>query len=227
MTGNVSPWRQAGALAVAGFVLLVLAGCDIAALGRQPPTQLYVLSTLEDTGGPPAAATPAAAGEVTIGVSTLSFPPYLERKEIVSRASDNRLVVEQFHKWGSAPDEEFSRALVADLRVLSPGQRILQPPYRAGFTPDYEIRVSVDRFERLANGTVVLDARWVVLRQPDGRPVASPSAQIRIADVANDVPAMVEAMSAAVIALARQMAGDLAGLPGRAGPGLARNVPQP
>jgi hypothetical protein len=234
-TGTTGSSRRPAGLAggfrlpTVALICLLLAGCEIAALGKQPPTQVYVLSTLEDQGRPPAPATTATtpsprAGATTtaglersgsIGVSTLSFPPYLERKEIVTRASDNRLVVQQFHKWGSAPDEEFSRALAANLRVLSPGRQVVQPPFRSGILPESEIRVSVDRFERLADGTVVLDARWVVLGQPEGRPLASPSAQIRIPGVAADIPAVVDAMSAAVIALAEQMAGDLALLPGR------------
>lgn len=215
-------------LFVLAAMLLLVAGCEISALGKQPPTRIYVLSTLEDQGRPStaavAAASPAAGAgalsrDAVIGVTTLSFPPYLERKEIVTRSGSHQLVVEQFHKWGSAPDEEFNRALAADLRVLLPGRQVLQPPFRTGAVPDYEVRVSVDRFERVADGSVVLDARWAVLRQPDGRPAGDPqAAQIRLAGVAADIPAVVEAMSDAVIALAEQMAARLAALPARRPP---------
>lgn len=209
------PW---GALLAAATAALLVAGCEIAALGEQPPTRFYVLGTLEDR--PPAVAAPAAAvadRQVSIGVTTFAFPPYLQRKQIVTRSTTNQLVVEQFHKWGSAPDEEFNRALTANLRVLDPGAAFLQPPFRAGLTPDYEIRVAVQRFERLADASVVLDAHWVILRAGDTRPQASQAAQIRIPGVAADIPAVVTAMSAAVVTLSEQVAGDVSRLPPRRG----------
>ena len=122
----------------------------------------------------------SASRDLTIGVSTVGFPPYLERKEIVTRATDSQLVVHRFDKWGSAPDEDFARTVAANLRVLLPTAVAVTPPFRPELPLDYEVRFTVERFERLADGTVVLDARWVVLKQPEGRALASPSAQIRI-----------------------------------------------
>ena len=49
----------------------------------------------------------AAGRDVTIGVSTVGFT-YLERKEIITRASDSQLTVHQPRKWGSAPKEDFA-----------------------------------------------------------------------------------------------------------------------
>jgi hypothetical protein len=48
--------------------------------------------------------------------------------------------------------------------------------------------VTVDRFERLADGTVVLDARWVILQQPEAHVLASPSAQLRVPAVGEGIP---------------------------------------
>lgn len=184
---------------------LLLTACGIAALGTQPPTQTYVLSTLEDQG----ATASQPERDVTVGVSTSSFPPYLERKEIVTRSSDNQLVVHQFDKWGSQLQEDFTRSVAANLRVLIPTRHVITPPFVSAFPLDDEIRFSVDRFERLADGTVVLDARWVVVRQPDGRPLSSSQAQIRIPNVGESVADTVAAMSQAVIQLSRQAVIDI------------------
>lgn len=187
----------------------VLSACALSALGQQPATTVYVLSTAEDRGMPAAAGNPAVGNQPTIGVSTVGFPPYLERKEIVTRATDSQLVVHQFDKWGSAPDEDFTRTVAANLRAMIPTPRAVTPPFRSELPLDYEVRISVERFERLADGTVVLDARWNILSQPDGRTLTSTSAQIRIANVSQSIPDVVAAMSVAVGQLSEQIAAEL------------------
>ncbi len=195
-------------MAAAVLSIAALSACELSALGRQPPTEIYVLSTFEDQGRTPAASSAIVPANPTIGVSTVGFPADLERKEIVTRATDNQLVVHQFHKWGSAPDEDFARTVAANLRVLVPTRRAVIPPFRSEMPLDYEVRITVERFERLADSTVVLDARWTLLKQPEGRALASPSAQIRIPNVGNDIPEVVAAMSQAVGQLSEQIVTD-------------------
>lgn len=198
----------------AGFVLIcvvMLAACELSALGQQPPTQVYVLSTLADQPGSVAVASPVSDGP-TFGVSTVSFPPYLERKEIVTRATDSQLVLHRFDKWGSAPDEDFARAMAADLRVLLPGRTFVNPPFRPETPLDYEVRFAIERFEQLGDGSVVLDARWVVWQVADSRALATRSTQIRIPGVGEPIPQVVAGMSEAVNQLSAQVAGDLESL---------------
>lgn len=198
----------------AGFVVLcvgMLSACELSALGQQPSTQVYVLSTLADQPESVPVAAPVSDGP-TFGVSTVSFPPYLERKEIVTRATDSQLVLHRFDKWGSAPDEDFARAMAADLRVLLPGRTFINPPFRPESPLDYEIRLSVERFEQLGDGTVVLDARWVVWQVGDGHAVRTQSTQIRIPGVGEPIPQVVAGMSQAVNQLSEQVARDLASL---------------
>lgn len=186
----------------------MLTACELSALGRQPATQTYVLSTLSDQSGSVPVAVPINDGP-TFGVSTVSFPPYLERKEIVTRATDSQLVLHRFDKWGSAPDEDFARAMAADLRVLLLGRTFVNPPFRPEMPPDYEVRFSIERFEQLGDGTVVLDARWVVWQVAENRALTTRSTQIRIPGVGEPIPQVVAGMSQAVNQLSEQVAGDL------------------
>ena len=75
-------------LASLSCVLLVLGGC----LGT-PPTRFYLLPTLTDVSAP------AATGEraLTIGVGPVTLPPYLDRPQIVTRASQAQLHVAEKH----------------------------------------------------------------------------------------------------------------------------------
>ena len=72
----------AGVLALLGVCLLGLNGC-----ASSPPTRLYVLPSLSSAETAP----PAAPRDLTIGVGPVALHPYLDRLQIVTRASRARL----------------------------------------------------------------------------------------------------------------------------------------
>lgn len=102
-----------------------------------------------------------------------------------------------------------TRTVAANLRAMIPTPGAVPPPFRSELPLDYEVRISVERFERLADGTVALDARWNILSQPDGRTLTSTRAQIRIANVSQSIPDVVAAMSVAVGQLSEQITAEL------------------
>lgn len=189
-----------------------LAACTI--FGEQPPTQFFVLTSIADRpGDAPAPAPAAAAQEIAVGIAPVDFPAYLERREIITRSSSNELIVDRFHQWASPLRADFERVLAADVGTLLPTRRAAVLPFRRAFPLDYEVRMTVDRFERLADGTVVLEARWVVLEQVGERPISIEDAKISIPNVASDYPSVVAAMSRAVAELSRRVADDIRAAP--------------
>lgn len=191
--------------ALATVVLLGLGGCAI--VGDQPPTQFFVLTSLADRGGESALA--ASGRELVVGIAPVELPAYLERREIVSRSSSNELVINRFYQWASPLRADFERVLAADIGTLLPTRRAFVLPFRRAFPLDFEVRTSVDRFERMADGTVALDARWVIVEQLGERPLVVRDSRIRIPGVADSYPAIVAAMSRAIGELAREVVADL------------------
>jgi len=189
-----------------------LAACTV--FGEQPPTQFFVLTSIaERPGEAQAPAAAAAAQEIAVGIAPVDFPAYLERREIIKRSSSNELIVDRFHQWASPLRADFERVLAADVGTLLPTRRSVVLPFRRAFPLDYEVRMTVDRFERLADGTVALDARWLVIEQLGERTVMVRDARIRVPGVAEGYPAVVEAMSRAVAQLAAEIAGDIRAAP--------------
>lgn len=191
-------------LAFAGLVLL--AGCSSA-----PATRFYTLAAVAEV--PPAGAKdPAlrAARHVTLVISDLRLPQYLDRPQIVSRGSDHRLRMSEHHQWGGKLRDDMTRVLAENLGRQLPGDRVLTAPTHISLQPDYRIEVDVQRFEREANGPVKLAARWWITRGSNGELLASPEASFTGAPVAeDDYEALVGAMSAAIGDLARTIADSI------------------
>jgi len=180
--------------------IAVLAGC-----ARTQPARYYLLS------GPPELATDAPATARRIGLGPVRLPEYLDRPQIVSQASPTRLQLSNAHRWAEPLAQSFARTLLANLGQALPGTQLVAWPWRAAQQPALQIAVDVQRFERAADGSMVLGARWSVQRgATDSNPLLhSTSLSLPIAGAADDYDALVAAASAAVAALARDIAARL------------------
>jgi len=92
-------------------VLLVLGGCLCT-----PPSRFYLLPTLTDV------SSPAAMGEraLTIGVGPVTLPPYLDRPQIVTRASRAQLHLAELDQWAASLQDTVARVLAENLSLLMP-----------------------------------------------------------------------------------------------------------
>jgi uncharacterized protein len=191
---------------LAALAALLLAGCS-----SGPATRFYTLTAV--AGAPPAAATdaaPRAARPVTLVITDLRLPPYLDRPQIVTRGSDHRLRISELEQWGGNLRDDITRVLADNLGRQLPGDRVLAAPIQLALQPDYRIEVEVQRFEREANGSVRLAARWWITRGADGVLLAGPEASFTGPTAgADDYEALVGAMSAVLGELARAIAGGI------------------
>jgi uncharacterized lipoprotein YmbA len=136
---------------LAAIVLLVVAGCS-----ESPPTYFYTLSGMQlPPGG-------LNAPDTAVGVGPVTLPEYLDRPQIVTRASGNRVALASFHSWVEPVDSMFTRVLVGNLSSLLATDNVVTMPQRRPMPLDYEVEVDVDRFDADHSGRAVLDARWRV-----------------------------------------------------------------
>lgn len=159
-----------------GALLLVVAGCS-----ESPPTEFYTLSGMQLPPGR------SSAPSTVVGVGPVTLPDYLDRPQIVTRASGNRVVLASFHSWVEPVDSMFTRVLVGNLSSLLATDNVVSLPQRRPLPLDYQVEVDVDRFDADRSGRAVLDARWRVFGKDgtdligEGRstiiePTAEPSA---------------------------------------------------
>jgi uncharacterized protein len=87
------------------------------------PSRFYMLNTLAPSEGI-SSASQAEQGPV-VGVGPITFPKYLERPQIVSRASRHQLALGEFDRWAEPLQDNFSRVLAENLSLLIPTDHIL------------------------------------------------------------------------------------------------------
>ena len=183
---------------VIGFSLLAQAGC-----AGSKPSRYYLLSA------PPPALRGKADQGVSVGIGPVEFPKYLDRPQIVTRGSENRLLLGEFDRWAEPLQENFARVLAENLGVLLSTDNVAQYPWKRSTQIDYQIIVLVDRFDAVMGGDAVLHARWSV-RDGDGQ-TSVPHRASRIAEPAasSEYEAIVQAESRAIEELSRQIAGAI------------------
>src|SRR5689334_21055676 len=186
-------------LALLGVCLLGLNGC-----ASSPPTRFYVLPSM--TGAD--AAPPAAPRDLTIGVGPVTLPPYLDRLQIVTRASRARLVLGEFDQWAASLSDSVTRVLAENLSLLISTERVLLHPWDRTAEPDYRVTVEVEQFDAGPNGEVVLAARWQILSAND-KELVMRKARLTATAGRQDYEATVIAMGHTLDALSQDIAAAL------------------
>ena len=186
--------------AMAGFFML--AGC-----GSTPPTAFYTLSPLSLP--LPTAQTGVSRSDVTIGVGPVTLPEFLDRPQIVTRTTANRLDVDEFHRWGGSLQEDFARVLVENLSRLLATNRVSVYPNPEPLDLRYRIVIDIQQFDgRLGEG-VTLNAIWTLLDEKAGKPSLTRRFEYQTPAASADYEGLVAAHSAALEAFSRELADAL------------------
>jgi len=189
--------RSLGALLVLSAV--VAGGC-----ATSPPSEFYLMTPLPEADAPHDKG--GSRGGPALGVGPVTLPAYLDRQEVVTRASPNALRVAEFNRWAEPLEDNFRRVLAMNLGVLAATDSVSVYPWPRSAPVDYQVTVDVDRFDAGANGQVVLVARWQLLVGDGGRVLRSGRTVVTEPAATSDYEALAGAMSTAVATLAREIA---------------------
>ncbi len=197
--------------------LLMLAGCA----GSTKPSRFYTLSTISEEGVESTRGTEGR--DIALGIGPVTLAPYLDRPQIVTRATRNQLELGEFDRWGEPLNTNFSRVLAENLAFLLGTDRIAMHPWQRWVPIDYQIIVRVLRFDRAANGDIVLRAMWGIVH-PDAQKFALASKKdfTEPADPSGDFETMVAAQSRVLDKLSRAIADDILNLQRRRSSGAGQ-----
>ena len=169
-------------------------------------TKFFMLSPISE-GGVIKADAPVAQ-QVSIGVGPIDFPDYLRRHEVVTRTAANRIDVSSENRWAGPLDKNFADVLSENLATLLNTQRVESYPWNRSVAVDYQVVVSVQRFDTSPDGQSKLIARWSIKHGPDGK-------QLYATQTASSVPigsgsdAASAALSSDVAMLSREIASQV------------------
>jgi uncharacterized lipoprotein YmbA len=99
----------------------------------------------------------------SVGIGPIELTGYLDRQQIATRTSPNRLSYSETDRWAAPLAESFSRVLGQNIsHLLNPAQ-IIQFPWQSNDAPDYQVKIEVLQFEANSNQEAWLTARWTVI----------------------------------------------------------------
>jgi len=138
---------------------------------KAPATRFYVLNPLE---GDQALAGHGQGGRaLSIEIGSLRLPQYLERPQLVTRGSENRLELAEFHQWGGNLRKNMVRVLARNLTLLLGTPLVALAPSRLDAPPDFRLEAEVMQFERVEGGRVRLLVQWSLSGGKDRKPMTT------------------------------------------------------
>jgi uncharacterized lipoprotein YmbA len=182
---------------------LVLGGC-LRVGGPPAEVRLFVL----EAAAPAAAASPAAGGGLAVGVGPLSVPEYAGSR-LVTRIGAHEVRLSETERWGEPLAAGLQRVLVTDLGALLGSGRVVAHPWRPEVRPEWRIEIEVLRFERSAEGSADLEARWTLRRSRDLAPLRSGTTRVVRVPSGPGPEALVAAFSEAVAEWSAELASAL------------------
>jgi len=184
-------------------VLALAATLLLSACATSPTPTLYVLQSVPGT--------KIATRPVGVELRRISLAGYLDRPELVRGPRDFRLVVDDQSRWGEPLGAMLNRVLTEDLVQRLPAASVFAETGAISTKPELVLELDVQRLYTEADGNVVLLAQ-LALRPLDGTAKAT-TLRLRQTMVGDGAAAQAQAMSAALGALADEIAGRVAGTP--------------
>jgi len=187
-------------------LLLVTAWGVSGCLGGSAPTRFYVLAAIDGPEVPGARA-------MSIGVGPVNVAAYLDRPQIVTRPSADKIDLADFDQWGEPLRDGVPRVLAENLSRQLPAAKVSIFPWRGLEGVRYQVVVDVTRFDGPAGGDTLLEARWRILDGATAKELAGKTTRLTEAAGGAGYTQTVSAMSRALAGLSRDIAQALVALP--------------
>lgn len=204
---NVHCKRRQGCLLAFLVCVLLLPGC-----ARSGPVRYYQLSALDGAGTGPVI---PEAGRMVLGIGPVRLPEYLDRPQMVTRLTPNRLELADSHRWIEPLGENIPRVLGENLSALLGTDRILLHPWPLPRPPDYQLLVEVLHLENESDGAARLVVLWSVKGKEGGMVLPERRSSYRIPAPARSPEGMVVALNEALGSFCREVAQALTPLLGK------------
>lgn len=189
------------------FICMTVIGCRSAS----PPVAFYTLSPV------PIAQVPGAdetnqdtLKNISIGIGPVNFPTALERPQIVTRPSPNRIELSEFNRWGGDLKQDFLNVLAQNVSIISGSEQVFKYALSGNIKPSFRVKLDVHQFDGGLGEYVLLNVSWVVI-ESGANPVNKviKRSVIKQPVAGNDYDAMVKAQSEALKTLSQQIVDEL------------------
>ena len=199
-----------------GLILCALsAGCSMLAPVADR-SRYYTLSAVSDAPAERPSASPrqtGTGGDIVYGLGPIKLPTYLDRHEIATRISPTEISYSPTDRWAEPLSTTVASVLLQDLSALLATDRIVPYPWLDNVKADYQIAISIVRFESDAAGASQLTARWAIRDVRTAAYVVTKETSLTSPSHSGDGSAKAAALSAMLGDLSQEIAAALRSLP--------------
>ena len=191
---------------IKGFRISVVCVCMLNFLGcgTSQPSHFYLLRALSPASVSGLAETKQSG--LSLGLGPVSFPKYLDRPQIVTKASAHEVELAEFHKWAEPLKDNATNVLQENLSALLSTERIVRYPWNRSNPPDYQLSLDVIQFDGKKNQEAVLKVRWTLVGDDGKIVLQKKTSQFSEMLRGPEYEDLVEAMSRMLALLSREIA---------------------
>ena len=179
--------------------LPVLLAATLGCLRPSPALRYYTLQPIQEA--------PAAASGLALEVLPVRLPELLQRPQML-QTQGGALTLAETERWGNPLDQDMRRVLVANLGRLLGSDAVVPSPYGERVGATYRVELVVDSCMVGADGTLALEAVWLVTRPGTPRALALHRSSLREA-AGTGAEALAGAHSRILATLSREIAAEL------------------
>jgi uncharacterized protein len=132
---------------------------------KADPSRFFILTPAPPIQHSSPRCSPASTGPA-VGVGPITLPGYLDRQELVSRTTANRLDVAENNRWAEPLGDNLGRILAQNLSALLGTDNVSLYPWPSDLRPAYQVEIEVLRFEPDSARSAELTARWILRDVP-------------------------------------------------------------
>ena len=159
---NGSPLTQSFFLAA---VTVLLAGC-----ASSPSVRFYTLTPVGHREG--ATSSQEVAKHLSVSITPVEIPDYLDRPQIVTRQGQNELKLAEFDQWAGSLSDNISAVLAEDIATFLGSDRVSVYPGMHGEKTDFAVAMRILWLDCVPGSRVFLKARWTIFAGQDRKEVA-------------------------------------------------------
>lgn len=187
------------------WLTVILLGIGLSGCADSPNVEFYVLEPVTKIALPIRENTK----QNTIGIGPVTVPALLERKQIITRSSDNTVKIAEFQQWASPLQDSLLQTLSRNLSGFQAKHIIRAYPWAAHGTVDLQVIVDFIRFDTTPGKSANLEANWTIKNETSRNSLKSGHSVINRAMTDTSYPGTVKALSAVLGDFSRELAGAL------------------
>ncbi|MBT4838660.1 MAG: membrane integrity-associated transporter subunit PqiC [Methylococcales bacterium] len=136
------------------LLIILLSGCIG---GTSPRTHFYSLSADETR------PLISLKDSISVGLGPIHLPDLLERPQIVSKISENKLEIGDFDRWGEQLKKNLLSVMKQNLMNFLNTQKVFIVPLQRFRQVDFKVVIEVLELNGQLGQQVTLDAHWTIL----------------------------------------------------------------